>query len=342
MENSTTYYRKRAFNYILFLSCFHLCFFIQLCQATILTVDNNYPKIGQFATLQEAHDAAIAGDTICVYPSLVNYSAIKTVKKIHFLGAGFQASQDGLRATLLDGLFEFSSVSGGSSLTGFGGDFNVVVAANNISIERNKVKSIKVQTGHLGTIITQNFINSDGDFFLIDIESENEAYISNNIIKNHSLWYGPNGNNSNNGKGIRANQTTNTTIILNNVVDLANVPYSFDVVAIDIGSSNTTASNNIILIGSIIGTQSEFSNNLINPDIESVFIDFRQNNYKLKSASPAFGTGENGIDMGIYGGDAPFVDGGYPDIPVIYFLDVPLNANQKHGLNVTIKAKSNQ
>lgn len=316
--------------------------FSEQSHATVITVDNNYPRIGQFATIQEAHDALNSGDTIYVYPSLVNYTAVKTVKKIHFLGAGFQSSQIGLRATLLDGTFEFSAGSDGSSLTGFGGDFNVVVDANNISIARNKLKGIKVNTGHLGTIITQNFIFDTNNNFLIDVESENDVIISNNIIKNHSIWYGPNGNNSNNGKGIRANQTTNTTIILNNVIDLANLPYSSDAVAIDIGSSNTAASNNIILIGSIIGTQTEFSNNLINPEIESVFIDFRQNNYKLKSGSPASGTGENGTDMGIYGGATPFVDGGYPDIPVIYFLDVPLNANKKDGINVTIKAKTNQ
>ncbi len=328
-------------------SAFFLVFFIiivfsfQQVKATIITVDNNYPKIGDFATLQEAHDAASNEDTIYVYPSLVSYNTIKVGKMLCFIGTGFQSSQAGLRTTLLEGAFEFIAGSGGSNIIGFGGNFNVIIDADNISIKRNKVKSIKVLAGHLGTIISQNFIYDIDNYFLIDVEAENEVFILNNIVKNHSIWYGPNGNNSNNGKGIRANQTTNTTIIINNIIDLANLSFSNEVVAIDIGSSNATAYNNIILIGPIIGDQTEFSNNLNGPEINSVFIDYKNNDYHLKSGSPAIGTGLNGVDMGIYGGEFSFVDGGYPDIPSIYYLDVPLIGTQKDGINITVKAKSN-
>ena len=310
--------------------------------SSIISVDNNYPKIGDFATLQEAHDAANNGDTIYVFPSLASYSTIKVIKKLYFLGAGFQTFQVGLRSTLMDGTFEFLSGADGSTLAGFGGNFNVIIDANNISIQRNNAKGILVKTGHLGTVISQNFLNDIYNYFLIDVESENEVILSNNIIKNHSLWYGPNGNNSNNGKGIRANQTTNTSIIIHNIIDLANTTYSIEAVAMDVGSSNTIAYNNIVLIGSIAGIQTEFYNNLISPDIENVFIDFRQNNYKLKQGSPAIGSGLNGADMGIYGGETPFIDGGYPSIPSIYYLDVPLIGNKKDGINVTLKAKTNK
>ncbi len=71
------------------------------------------------------------------------------------------------------------------------------------------------------------------------------------------------------------------------------------------------------------------------------FIDVNNSNFHLAPGSPAIRSGENGTDMGIYGGDNPFVDGGYPSIPSIYYLDVPLIGTQKEGINVTIKAKSN-
>jgi len=83
-------------------------------------------------------------------------------------------------------------------------------------------------------------------------------------------------------------------------------------------------------------------NNLIVSDLSSIFTDYTNYNYHLKSGSEAIEKGEKGIDMGIYGGATPFIDGGYPDIPIIYYLDVPLKGSQKEGINVTIKAKSNQ
>lgn len=307
----------------------------------ILTVDNNYPKIGDFSTLQEAHDAASNGDTLYVFPSLANYSAISIQKKLHIIGSGFQSLQQGIRPTLAEGTFEFSEFSNGSSLSSFGGNFNVIINADNVKILRNKLKSVKVNSGHAGIIIKQNFLHDNNSYYLIDIEDYNEVFIANNIIKNHSIiWYSIA---ANNGKGIKANQTSNTSVIIHNIIDLVGTTWSNGYeVAMDVGTSNTIAYNNIILIGPIIGIQTEFYNNLVSPNLESVFINYRENDYHLKSDSPAKGSGYNGEDMGIYGGEFPFVDGGYPSIPSIYFLDVPLTGTQKDGINVTIKVKSNQ
>ena len=73
-----------------------------------------------------------------------------------------------------------------------------------------------------------------------------------------------------------------------------------------------------------------------------VFMDYPNDNFHLKLEPPAMRSGLGGAEIGIYGGDLPFIDGGYPNIPSIYYLDIPATGSQKEGINVTIKAKSNQ
>ncbi|KAF0237202.1 MAG: hypothetical protein FD181_2126 [Prolixibacteraceae bacterium] len=322
--------------------CLILTLFSNQLYSAIITVDNNYPKIGDYATLQEGHDAANNGDTLYVLPSLANYSAITLQKSLCIIGAGYHSQLPGIRPTLVEGTFEFTPSSSGSTLTGFGSNFYIIIDGDNIAIKRNKLERILVKTGHYGTVIIQNHLYSvNANYYSIDVEDENEAFIANNIVKNHSYdWTFS--NKRNNGKGIKANQSTNTSVVIQNIIDLAGYTSSTgEEVAMDVGTSNTIAFNNIILLGPINGNQLGFYNNLISPDIDSVFENYLEDNYQLKANSPAKGTGYGGADMGIYGGEFPFVDGGTPSLPTIYYLDVPLSGTKQGGINVTIKVKSN-
>jgi len=176
--------------------------------------------------------------------------------------------------------------------------------------------------------------------YLIDVEAENEVLISNNKIKNHNtIWFNYE---TNAGKGIRANNTTNTSIITHNIINLKKTSFSNGYeIAMEAGTSNTIVYNNITFFGPINGNQLGFHNNLISPDIDSVFENYLEDNYKLKVNSPAKGIGYEGADMGIYDGEFPFVDGGTPSLPTIYYLDVHLSGTKQGGINVTIKVKSN-
>ena len=339
MKKSINLNPKRIMFFKVSLSLILVLFSNQLFSA-IITVDNNYPKVGDYATLQEAHDAASNGDTLYVLPSLANYSAITLLKSLCIIGAGYHSQLPGIRPTLVEGTFEFTPTSSGSTLTGFGSNFYIIIDGDNIAIKRNKLERILVKTGHYGTVIIQNHLYSANIYYSVDVEAENQVLISNNIIKNHytiSAGY----YHANAGKGIRANNTTNTSLITHNVINLKKVWYSNgSEIAMDVGTSNTIAFNNIILIGPIYGNQLGFYNNLISPDINSVFENYLEDNYQLKADSPAKGTGYGGADMGIYGGEFPFVDGGIPAIPTIYYLDVPLSGTRQDGINVTIKVKS--
>ena len=44
---------------------------------------------------------------------------------------------------------------------------------------------------------------------------------------------------------------------------------------------------------------------------------------------------------GAFNGLTPYILSGIPDVPSIYYLNVPFTGKQIDGINVTIKAKSN-
>ena len=60
--------------------------------------------------------------------------------------------------------------------------------------------------------------------------------------------------------------------------------------------------------------------------------------WQLASGSPAIGTGTNGTDIGMFGGDDPYVLSGLPQIPAIYkFLGSSVGSQ---SIDVEVKIKS--
>lgn len=329
MKNSTYHFKGSTITRIIIIVCIFSASFSEAVLATVLTVDNNYPRIGRFASLQEAHDAATNGDTIYVYPSQKGYSGITVTKKIILIGTGFGIAQANVQRSYI-GNMTFDPGSQNSIIEGFDGNFQLTINENHIKVQRNLTGNIIFKSGHLGNIISQNVTWS------IDIESENEVIFKNNFIYGRVL-----------------SRTSNSSIILyNNILSI----HSGSGNVLDLYESNFKMTNCIILYGYFQGVNtSESFNNMCNSNqlsaisgnhpnttMNDVFVDPGNNDFHLKLGSPAIKAGLDSVDMGIYGGDTPFVDGGYPDIPAIYFLDVPLNAKQKDGINITIKAKSNQ
>ncbi len=70
------------------------------------------------------------------------------------------------------------------------------------------------------------------------------------------------------------------------------------------------------------GTQFENlgQNNLINVDMSTVFAETGSTDgkWQIKPGGPADGSGTNGTDMGIFGGNDPYVLSGIPPLPAIY------------------------
>lgn len=299
-------------------------------QAAIITVDNKTPSIGDYTTLQAAHDAASDsdGDVIYVYPSDAVYQGITVTKKIRFVGTGFDYPSEEMSTTLIAGAMTFNAGSDGSTLDGFGTNFYVTIDADNITIKRNKLSNITVAENHTGTVILQNY----GSY--ISVAASNEVLIANNNL---------------NG-GIYAHLSSTTITILHNVIRTGTNNY-----AIQLANADKYIANNIIIGGICSGTNSGYYHNMSNSnqlpsgngnignvDMSTVFVDPDNNDLHLLPGSPAIGAGQNGVDMGMYGGDTPYVDGGRPGLPSIFQLESDHVGSQQNGLDVTIKAKSNR
>lgn len=82
---------------------------------------------------------------------------------------------------------------------------------------------------------------------------------------------------------------------------------------------------------------SEDLNNLVTTSSSLVFSDNFYNS--LKVGSPAIGSGEGGVDMGITGGPTPYEYGGSPSLPLINKLNI-LSANPTTGLTFKVEAEA--
>jgi hypothetical protein len=328
--------------FILFFSLSAALFSSLAGYSAIITVDNNFPGMGAYKSLQEAHDAATDGDTIYLYPSMVSYPGISISKPLTIIGAGFGNYELSNSTTTLSGLVTFQSTSAGTSLEGFSGRFQVEIYASNVTVKRNFIKTLRIFPNVTGAVIIQNsFAKYGGEHGISILLDENTtAIIQNNKFHN---W---------GDIGIVAGNSNTSIVVQNNVIDVYNE------FVMDVTNSNHMVRNNIFtgacrIKGAVTyacthnisarGDLPSDPTNFINVDLTTVFVNLTSwLDLHIKPGSLAYQTGYNGVDRGLYGGDLPFVDGGYPSIPSIYYLEIPVNANQKDGLNIAIKARSYQ
>lgn len=308
--------------------------------AQIITVDNKHPFAGDYTNLQEAHDAASAGDIIYVSPSMIPYPAIVVTKQLFFYGVGFDITENiGVPftpTTSISGEMQFNSGSEGSLLEGFDGTFYVTVRTNNVIIKRNDLAYMSIQAQG-GVILQNKFIYSRGSststLGLIASFGSSNIIISNNIIFNTS---------SSSGYAIIGGSDL---MLFNNVIrrsirDVSNSQVINNII-LDGGisrSNNNSYRYNLAMVD-IFGGQG--IGNVIEPDMSTVFVDPDNYDFHLLPNSPAKSAGENGTDMGIYGGDAPYVDGGFPGLPSILQIQAPIVGSKQSGIQVNFKAKSN-
>jgi len=328
-------------NFIVFLIFFCFIFLFQNnTLASIIIADNNPTSSTKYSTIQEAYENASDGDIIYLLASQIEYlrtnETLDIEKKITIFGNGFDLdkTQDQSNKCLLFnsriyGKLIFHNGSDGSTIEGVGGNFSATIYASNITMKSNKISNIHIIPS-INILLVNNYIYS------IEMNDGNssthrpfELFALNNIIEN-----------------IFSKTRVGALIFSNNIVkgyisnssNLVKLFFSNNIIL----KSNLNC-NNCIFRNNLFSTKHEnidSSTNIFhNP--EDVFIDYENQNYYLKENSPAKGTGENGTDMGIYGGFHPFVDTGLPNLPIIYSLDSTIVTSHDLGLKVIIKAKSN-
>jgi len=312
--------------------------------AKILTVDNKIPYSGQYTTLQEAHDNANNDDIIYLSPSPIRYEGIIMTKRLSIYGVGFDLKNSLdhspylILTAAIGNTLTYDEGSDGSIIDGIEGNFKVIIQASNISIRRSRLDSLNISKSNLsGITLINNYL-----YKIYNNYSNSELYLLNNIIEFYGGYY---------NHAIYISGNNNCIVILNNII-LSDVPFWFN------SNSNVFLSNNIIYTRNNTATDCRYGNfeynlfvntslnnsisntNIKVENIDDIFQDFENKNYHLKDNSLAIGSGKNGEDTGIYGGDNPFNDFGFPNLPTILSIDSSF-VSSKNGLHVVIKAKSN-
>jgi hypothetical protein len=335
---------------------FILCLLvIGLLHATIITVDNSPYSMGDYTSIEAAHDAAVDGDEIHVYPSYIAYPGITITKRLYIYGVGYEINdspgETSIRTASISGILTMHTGSEGSIVEGFDGHFYCNIYYPDITIKRNNLRRISILNDNIaGIIIIQNRITNSDNECIVFNDDNIEAFIIDNILLSTGI--------------------TNTILfssgVDNNIAIIENNIISSDYYSIRSFSNSSIIQfqNNIMISGATsfdglvnynLCHSSQFPDNgtnILNVDMNTVFEDYTNNDYNLLQGSPAIDTGNPSAvyndldgtrnDMGVYGGPTPYIDTGMPGLPSIFYLQGPLIGSQQSGLDVIIKAKSNK
>jgi len=317
--------------YLITILC--LCVGCTAYAQNIWTVSNEIGFEADYTNIQDAHDAASAGDIIMVQGSDVTYPAVTITKQLTIIGGGYADDEhpdyqtNSKETSMISVTFNSGSENsiikncraGGSYINV---DFIIVESCYISSLTINAIntqifKSIftsTIQTNASNNSIISNcaFLGNNTNVFRVDgFEVYNSVFLS---------WLGGSTENTNFTNCIFMNanfsydaddDNTYFHCIFANQTPISGVGNQFNI-------SPTTVFDYDNIVGSI-----NYGYELI-----------------LKSNSPAIGTGYGGIDCGIFGGATPYAIFGITGIPTVDEVITP--GTVSGNMNVTVKAKSNQ
>lgn len=313
--------------------------------ATIRRVNNNtgiVPVAGLvYVSLGAALADAINDDTLYIEPSPVSYGNVTLSKRVTIIGNGFEVGKNlaefsplpyNLNLSKLDN-FTFLAGSENSQIIGLRLANNANVNANGVQIKRCMFDA-DLGFGAANILVDQCFFG-----FLASIFSGG----TNNVVKNCIL-----GENIQTVDNVLFDQcyinsfhssfVTNCTFTNCIIKDIpANCPltnsFSF---CIKIGTGTTFPTPGI-------------NNNLEGIPMEDLFVDtdpmtptpIKEKDFRLKSGSPAIGSGTAGQDIGPFGGATPYRLSGQPPIPIITNFFLSTTGSTTSGLTGSITIQSN-
>ena len=366
----------KSFNLSILTLAFFLFVSVQ-SQATVWTVSNVTSRPAQFTQLQAAIDSALINDTILMTGGGALYSTATLRKPMVIIGEGIGPQTTPARISQLN-LYRLNSslAADGSKIYGLrinnlyiDGNFTGASVGqetiNNIIIERCQIETTRYQSsdGGFNNLTFRNCLFKDIDgsgqtraeFFEV---SEFSAVLYTNCVFSNSIfwtWYVWVSVNS--GIIIRNCLFMNTTTSIfqggsGRTIQQLIVENSIFYKAEPTGTNNSTFNNNITYLnnsntipyGSNLG-----SGNIIN--IDPKFSNYPQlgaghawsYNFNLLAGSPAIGTGTNGTDIGLTGGNAPINSNLHqvPKIPVVTEVNIPVSSVPVGGtLQINIKANT--
>jgi hypothetical protein len=321
---------------------------------------NNNPDVqADFRTLADAHISASSGDTIYLEPSLKCYEGFTCTKKLVLIGAGYFLSENSPTQSsplnsVVCGDITFNPGSEGSEMMGISISNNTVnLKTSYLVIRRNLIKTIlfvyQTEVTLNNLFITQNYIyNITGGVYLGHNYFIEGLVFSNNIVVNDfGFSYIKNKSDCPCYDQALYGQFTNNVFLGNVNIESStlrnNIFYKSDFSPnlLKYNAYNTIEENifaKVLPWSDVVNYQIP-SSNIDNANMGTLFVGGASTDGKWQLQA------SNSIPIkdkcGAFNGLNPYVLSGIPDVPTIYYLNVPPIVNQKDGINVTIKAKSN-
>lgn len=347
-----------------------LLLFSALSYAGIITVDNRAGSGANYSTISSAVSAATNGDTLYIHPSTSSYGGFTLNKGLVIIGSGHNPEfTGGVGATITT-----ISLSNGSSNSQFIGliidaiKCNVWQTSHNILIRNNFFPKFQAIKGAFGDASESNDWIIEGNVFIeeigcgacviIDLQTGATGVTNSNwIIRNNFIQSKGSQNNT-----VIFGNLNASTVVENNIIlhRNTNAIFKSDVVGgefrnnifwitqagftdVSTDATNVVFSNNLTYHsnGSLVLLAGD--NNVDNSDPEFTLLDSSDplwnylNNYQLSATSPGADAGEDGSDVGIYGGTFIFRMEGYPqNFPRFIDFDVLSNTIVPPGGTIEI------
>lgn len=296
--------------------------------------------------LTEAYDAAATGDTL--YVSGGNFVAPTTIDKgLVIIGAGFDTDSTAVTGKT----YIYSSpVNSGRIIIGsnasnlymegmqFQGGFHKSNAAiTGFTLIRLKIADIYfVNTGAIPTNASIIQCDIAGN---IDIQGVTYSVISNCILKGRILNSDSNVFKNNvitkvDGNGTLGNCDANT--FTNNILT------SGSLISDGNCSYNNFQHNIFAQTSPNLGAGSTDLNNYKGIDIATVFVDLAGSDFHLLPDASTTYLGDDGTEVGLYGGLLPFKEGAVPVNPHISFKSIQTTTDSNGFLNISFKVEAQQ
>ncbi|NMD01178.1 MAG: hypothetical protein GYA62_15850 [Bacteroidales bacterium] len=300
-------------------------------------------------SLADAYNAAQNGDTL--YLSGGSYTPPAAFdKQLMIFGAGhYPDSTQVTGKTFITANFVLTENADGFYIDGLEITGNFIIttnhSVNNVVVKRCKINGTFDALGNFTNPTTNLALIGNVLVGRIDLQNVQNALLSNNIIQ--YTFQNSNGNLLNNNIIMSAfymtsgpdfmfmgnNNTLNNNIFIYNNDDIK-----------AFGTGNAFNYNLFVRANPDFGTGGTGYNNYTGVAQTSIFINQTGNifdyahNYHLQS--PAIYVGNDGTEVGVYGGSFPYKEGAVPLNPHIQFKNIPATTDTNGNLQIQIQVEA--
>lgn len=315
-------------------------------EAKTWRVNNSVGANADFSSASAAINAASAGDTLHLEGSAIDYGSLSVSKKLVIRGTGYflnetppnPKTQHNKNVSFCNSIYLYAG-SKGSVVEGMTA-YSVYLKDSLLTLQRNNISNVQLSDSRdiAGDTIRNNYIGG------ISLNSGSYKtrglFVYNNIIQaisfSASLAANVDGFAINNTFYGNNSFTTNNFIYQNNIFNSS-----------DFG--NYRQANTFLNNVSVDNKLPSGNGNITGASMASLFVGgatgtgySSDGRYMLKAGSPAIGAGVlNGVavDCGAFGGPAPYVLSGMPQMPSIYDIVMPTQINVgTTAITITVSA----